>query len=175
MSRRGIPAASKLSAVQSGPPAGRQPFDPDPCPRLVSLLLALITVLVYLPVWHHGYIFFDDPSYVSETPWCKTGSPGCRMNLDCQLFGLNAGAQHLVNVLFNAGEQSMSDRYACLPAVGYFVVVAIQNRRRVSARRLPAIFRRVAAVVIMILRVVVTDHQRRFRTSVTNALTPSRP
>ncbi len=97
------------------------------------------------------------------------------MNLDCQLFGLNAGAQHLVNVLFNAGEQSMSDRYACLPAVGYFVVVAIQNRRRVSARRLPAIFRRVAAVVIMILRVVVTDHQRRFRTSVTNALTPSRP
>ncbi len=91
-------------------------------PRLVSLVLALMTLLVYLPVRHHGFVLFDDPDYVTENRTVEAGltwsgvkwafSSGHASNwhpvtwlshmLDCQLFGPNAGAQHLVNVLFHA-------------------------------------------------------------------------
>ncbi len=85
-------------------------------------MLALVTVLVYLPVWFHDYIYFDDPSYVSDNTivengltwvglkWAFTGWHAGNWHpltwlsheLDCELFGLNAGAHHLVNVLFHA-------------------------------------------------------------------------
>ena len=35
-------------------------------PRLIALLLALITLLVYLPVVHHGFMMFDDSDYITE-------------------------------------------------------------------------------------------------------------
>jgi tetratricopeptide (TPR) repeat protein len=90
--------------------------------RLISLLLALITVIIYLPVGFHEFINFDDPGYVSENrvvqngltwtgmKWAFTGGHEDNWHpltwlsheLDCQLFGLNAGAHHLINVLFHA-------------------------------------------------------------------------
>ncbi len=99
-----------------------QEFPADPHTRLASLLLALFTVLVYLPVWFHGYIFFDDPGYVTDNAIVQNGLTWAGLKwafagwhagnwhpltwlsheLDCELFGLNAGAHHLVNVLFHA-------------------------------------------------------------------------
>ena len=95
---------------------------PDPRARLVGLVLALVTVLVYLPVCFHDFIYFDDPSYVTDNPVVQGGLTWAgfkwaflgwhagnwhpltwlSLELDCQLFGLNAGAQHFVNVLFHA-------------------------------------------------------------------------
>jgi tetratricopeptide (TPR) repeat protein len=90
-------------------------------PRLVCLLLALGTLLLYLPVRQHGFVVYDDPDYVTENrvvqagltwggiQWAFTTWQASNWHpltwlshmLDCELFGLNAGAQHLVNVLFH--------------------------------------------------------------------------
>jgi tetratricopeptide (TPR) repeat protein len=105
------PKTAPLAGGQNGPSA-----------RLIAWSLALITVLVYLPVWSHGFIFMDDPNYVTDNPVVQNGLTWAGLKwafvgwhatywhpltwlshqLDCQLFGLNAGAHHLVNVLFHA-------------------------------------------------------------------------
>jgi tetratricopeptide (TPR) repeat protein len=95
-------------------------------PRLIGLLLALITLLAYWPVARNGFVNFDDQVYVTDNHVVQNGltwagvqwafTTGHASNwhpvtwlshmLDCELFGLNAGAQHSVNVLFhtaNAG------------------------------------------------------------------------
>ncbi|MGO8766160.1 MAG: tetratricopeptide repeat protein [Limisphaerales bacterium] len=91
-------------------------------PRIIALLLALGTLLVYLPVIHHEFVNYDDGGYVTENPTVKAGltwfgvkwafttwvvgnwHPITMLShmLDCQLFGLNSGMQHYVNVLFHA-------------------------------------------------------------------------
>jgi len=91
-------------------------------PRIVCALLALITLLVYLPARHHTFVNYDDPDYVTENPMVQAGLTWSGFQwafttldasnwhpltwlshmLDCQLFGLNAGGHHLVNVLFHA-------------------------------------------------------------------------
>ena len=90
-------------------------------PRLIGLLLALITLLAYLPVARNSFINFDDQVYVTENRVVQNGltwagikwafTTGHASNwhpvtwlshmTDCELFGLNAGAQHSVNVLFH--------------------------------------------------------------------------
>lgn len=90
-------------------------------PRLIAFALALITLLVYLPVCFHDWIYFDDPAYVLDNPVVRQGITWAGLKwafigwhasnwhpltwlshmLDCQLFGLNPGAQHFVNVLFH--------------------------------------------------------------------------
>jgi protein O-mannosyl-transferase len=85
---------------------------------LVGLLLIIGTFALYWPVRTHDFIGLDDPDYVTENPNVKNGlTPDAiawafRSNeasnwhpltwlshmLDCQLFGLNAGAHHLMNV-----------------------------------------------------------------------------
>jgi tetratricopeptide (TPR) repeat protein len=90
--------------------------------RLAGLILALLTLLVYLPVCFHDFIFFDDPEYVTDNPVVQAGLTGAGLKwafvgwhaanwhpltwlshmLDCQLVGLNPGAQHFINVLFHA-------------------------------------------------------------------------
>jgi tetratricopeptide (TPR) repeat protein len=97
-------------------------LDPNRPVRLIGLLLALLTVLVYLPVWSHGYMYLDDYDYVSGNDmvqpgltwagfqWAFVGWHASNWHpltwlshqLDCQLFGLNPGAHHLVNVLYHA-------------------------------------------------------------------------
>ena len=87
-----------------------------------ALLLALVTLLAYLPVARDGFINYDDQDYVTENRVVQNGltwagvqwafTTGHASNwhpvtwlshmLDCELFGLNAGAHHFVNVLFHA-------------------------------------------------------------------------
>ena len=91
-------------------------------PRLIALLLALITLLAYLPAAHDGFLNYDDNDYVTENhvvqngltrtgiQWAfTTGHAGnwhpvtwLSHMLDCELFGLNAGAHHSVNLLLHA-------------------------------------------------------------------------
>ena len=91
-------------------------------PRLIGLLLALVTLLVYLPVCRCNFLVYDDSDYVTENPVVQNGLTWAGVAwaftawhagnwhpltwlshmLDCQLFGLKPGPQHLVNVLFHA-------------------------------------------------------------------------
>ncbi len=91
-------------------------------PRLVGLLLALVTLLAYLPVTRDNFINYDDQVYVTENHFVQNGltwagvkwafTTGYASNwhpvtwlshmLDCELFGLNAGAHHSVNLLLHA-------------------------------------------------------------------------
>jgi tetratricopeptide (TPR) repeat protein len=90
-------------------------------PRLIALLLALITLLAYLPVAHYDFVTYDDSDYVransvvqngltwAGVKWAfTTGHAGnwhpvtwLSHMTDCELFGLNPGAHHSVNVLFH--------------------------------------------------------------------------
>jgi hypothetical protein len=90
-------------------------------PRLICLLLALLTLLLYLPVRQHGFIVYDDNLYVTENRMVQQGLSWAGVKwafttlhasnwhpvtwlshmLDWELFGGNAGAHHLVNVLFH--------------------------------------------------------------------------
>ena len=88
---------------------------------LFSLLLVLGTLAVYWPVRHHDFINYDDDDYVYANDtvkagltwqgfqWAFMGTHAVNWHpltwlshmLDCQLFGVNPGAHHLVNVLFH--------------------------------------------------------------------------
>ncbi len=91
-------------------------------PRLfIGLVLAFGTLALYWPVTGFPFINFDDNEYVFENPVTRAGLTwhglvwafnGIHVGnwhplswlshmLDCQLFGVNAGAHHLVNVLFH--------------------------------------------------------------------------
>src|SRR3989442_1135162 len=85
------------------------------------VFLVTITVVAYGPVWYYGFVNYDDPQYVYQNPnvtggltwhgitWALT--TGYQSNwhpltwlshmLDVQLFGLNAGAHHLTNIVFH--------------------------------------------------------------------------
>jgi protein O-mannosyl-transferase len=89
--------------------------------RLVCLALALVTLLIYLPVWRHGFVLYDDPDYLTEnrivqngltwhgikwafTTWhANNWHPLTWLShmLDCELFGLDPGPHHLVSVMFH--------------------------------------------------------------------------
>ncbi len=88
------------------------------CPAVISVLLALATLLAYNVVGRHGFVDYDDGDYVSANPHVESGltpanvawsfTTGHASNwhpltwlshmLDYQLFGRNPGAQHLVNL-----------------------------------------------------------------------------
>ena len=90
---------------------------------IISILLALVTFALFLPVRHHQFINFDDDLYVSQNRHVQAGLTGDSIRwafqinddgktywhpltwlshmLDCQLFGLQPGVHHLVNVLFH--------------------------------------------------------------------------
>ena len=90
--------------------------------RVIQLALVLITAAVFWPVSRCQFINYDDVWYVTENPHILRGlTPAgagwafgavvasnwhpitCLSHmLDCQWFGLNAGAHHLVNLLFHA-------------------------------------------------------------------------
>jgi tetratricopeptide (TPR) repeat protein len=90
--------------------------------RFIALLLVLGTLAVYLPATRHGFTLFDDNDYVYENNVVQNGltwsgfiwafktwhasnwHPLTWLShmLDCQIFGLNVGMHHAVNVLFHA-------------------------------------------------------------------------
>jgi len=108
---------SSLSSETSTPaaPSGQKFF------ALICLVLALGTAALYWPITHHPFIIFDDEQYISFNPhvtsglsatnfvWAFTTSEQANWHpltwlshqLDCTLFGLNAGAHHLVNLLYH--------------------------------------------------------------------------
>ncbi len=89
---------------------------------LVCLALVFATLATYWKVTRNGFINFDDDVYVTENPWVNSGLSFSGVvwafthfyaanwhpltwishMLDCQLFGLNPGPQHAVNVVFHA-------------------------------------------------------------------------
>ena len=92
--------------------------------RLIGLLLFLITLVLFSRVRDFDFVNFDDPSYVTENLHVQNGLTKeglawafSRVHgddtywhpltwvshmLDCQLFGLQPGVHHIVNVLFHA-------------------------------------------------------------------------
>jgi len=96
-------------------------------PRLICLLLALTTLLLYLPVRRHGFILYDDGDYVAQNPIVQAGLTwaGAKWAFttwhasnwhpltwlshmaDCECFGLDAGAHHLVNAAWHAANAAL--------------------------------------------------------------------
>src|SRR6267378_1974885 len=91
-----------------------------PVKWLVYLGLALVTLDLYLPVLHNGFVEYDDQQYVTDNPLVQSGltwrglvwafgfhagnwHPLAWLShmLDCQLYGANAGGHHLTNVLLH--------------------------------------------------------------------------
>ena len=90
--------------------------------RLLALLLALVTLVAYLPATRNGFLYYDDDQYVAAnnvvlaglTPtgvgWAFTTFYFSNWHpltwlsymVDCTLFGVNPGAMHFVNALFHA-------------------------------------------------------------------------
>ena len=95
--------------------------------RLIALLLALSTLVVYLPASTFGVVNYDDNNYVTGNAVVKRGLTwaGARWAFtafyasnwhpltwlshmtDCELFRLNAGAPHFVNVLLHAANSAL--------------------------------------------------------------------
>ena len=90
---------------------------------VLSALLILATIFVYAPVRHFPFVNYDDPWYVAENPYIQQGITGTMLRwafmergychnwhpvtwishaLDIQIFGLNPGAHHDINVLLHA-------------------------------------------------------------------------
>lgn len=86
-----------------------------------GIVLAAVALAVYWPARHFDFVDYDDPDYVSENPNVASGLSWSNfvwtfvdqhssnwhpltwisLQLDCQLFGTNAGPMHLENVLFH--------------------------------------------------------------------------
>ncbi len=108
------------------PPLASAPARGDPFPHasiVVSALLLAAVFFVFGQTVHHGFLHFDDPTYVSENPELTEGSTidkiawafttDCAGNWhpltwlshlsDCSIYGVeNAGGHHLTNVLLHA-------------------------------------------------------------------------
>jgi protein O-mannosyl-transferase len=88
---------------------------------LVAFALVSASLLVYAQVAHFEFINFDDNGYVTGNPWVRGGLTRAGVTwaftsidyfywqpltwlahmLDCQWFGLNPGAHHMVSVAFH--------------------------------------------------------------------------
>ena len=95
-------------------------------PRFIAVLLALVTLVVFLPVGSFQFVY-DDYEYVQHNPMVQAGwtlaglkwafTTGCANNwhpltwlshmTDCELFKLRVGAHHLVSVLFHAANAAL--------------------------------------------------------------------
>ncbi len=92
-------------------------------PVWLALLLVAAALVLYFPVAHHSFLNgWDDSDYVTENPHAQSGitlaslkwafvtqepfywHPLTRIShlVDCELFGVNAGAHHLVSVALHA-------------------------------------------------------------------------
>ncbi|MEY2547297.1 MAG: protein O-mannosyl-transferase [Verrucomicrobiota bacterium] len=89
---------------------------------LICLGLVALVWAVFAQTLHHGFINYDDPLYVLQNPHIRGGVTWPSVQwafthvhsqnwhpltsishmLDCQLFGINAGAHHAINVLLHS-------------------------------------------------------------------------
>jgi len=88
---------------------------------VLAIVLALATIAVYLRTIHYDFVMYDDDTFVYDNPVVKAGLTlhGLKWAfglhfanwhpltwfsylLDAQLFGMNAGGFHLVNLLLHA-------------------------------------------------------------------------
>lgn len=85
------------------------------------MLIAVLAAIVYAPIRRHGFVTFDDGAYVVDNPHVSTGVTAANVRwafanpylatggpltwishmLDVQLFGLNAGPQHVTSLLLH--------------------------------------------------------------------------
>lgn len=120
-----LQAAGPVPAAEAIPPPTPEP-EPEPPPppvpartqAVLAAALALATIAVFFQVHAFEFVNFDDPGYVFENPkvsggltidgllWAFTSvshyywQPLTWIShmIDCQLFGLNPGPHHLMNV-----------------------------------------------------------------------------
>jgi tetratricopeptide (TPR) repeat protein len=96
-------------------------------PRLIALLLALTTLLAYLPVTRDAFLNYDDDDYVTNNPQVQNGLTLAGLKwafttwhasnwhpltwlshmADYEVFGFNPGAHHFVSVLFHAANAAL--------------------------------------------------------------------
>ena len=96
-------------------------------PRVIVLLLVLITLLAYLPTLNNGFLNFDDETYVSDNPQVQGGItwPGIQWAfttfhfsnwhpltwiaymVDYQLFRHNPAGHHLINLLIHSANAGL--------------------------------------------------------------------
>jgi len=113
------------------------------------LLLAAVTLLVYNPANHYGFIDYDDGRYVYENhhvqagvtwdtfKWAFTSTDQANWHpltwlshaLDCQLFGLKPAGHHLTNILLHT-----------LNVLLLFLLLARSTRRLVPSLFAAALF-----------------------------------
>ena len=94
---------------------------------ILLAILIVVTLLLYLQVAGHQFLYYDDNRYVTENAMVRGGLSwdGVRWAftslevanwhpltwlshmLDVQLFGLNPGAHHLVNAMFHAANAGL--------------------------------------------------------------------
>ena len=97
-----------------------------PRARLIAMALMLATLAVYLPARSNAFVY-DDYDYIINNQTVQNGLTWAGIRwafttwhsgnwhplawishmLDCQLFGLNAGPQHVVNVLFHSANAAL--------------------------------------------------------------------
>jgi tetratricopeptide (TPR) repeat protein len=98
-----------------------------PRPRAIGLLLALATLLAYLPATHDRFINYDDDNYITQNQVVQRGLTWAGVKwafttwhasnwhpltwlshmTDYELFHLNPGGHHFVNVLFHAANATL--------------------------------------------------------------------
>ena len=123
-------------------PSGGILSSPTQRNRLAGLLLLLVTVLAYLPVWRAGYIW-DDATFLFDNPlimagdglyrfWFTTAAPdyfpmtSSALWLEWRLWGNHPLGFHLVNVLLHAASSVLLWRIlARLKIPGSWLAAAI--------------------------------------------------
>ena len=96
-------------------------------PGFIALALALLTLFIYLPARHHGFIAYDDPDYVSDNARVQNGLSAAGLRwafttghasnwhpltwlshmLDAELFGPGPAGPHFVNALLHAANTAL--------------------------------------------------------------------
>lgn len=138
---------------KSRPSAPQAPSPATPAPRTITaaivVALLLLVFAIYGQCFHHQFTLFDDPEYVVENDhvnqglslasvaWAFTSFYGSNWHpltwishmTDVELFGLDAGNHHAVNVLFHATN-----------ALLLFFILRRATRRRWPSAAVAALF-----------------------------------
>lgn len=116
---------------------------------MLSILLAVVTIALYIPVMGHSFVVYDDQEYVTANPhihdglawstlkWAFTSTEAANWHpltwlshaLDYQLFSLNPAGHHLDSVLIHA-----------LNAVLLFLLLAWVTKRAGPSLLVAALF-----------------------------------